>query len=220
MSVADIAHDPHFRERATIIPVQDEDYGEVLMAAPLPRLSETPGSVRSLGPRLGSANEEIYRGLLGMSREEIARLQEYRRNLKSSETRRKSSTMNIRRLVVAIATAMALVLPVAGRAASPPSVRPLRIGVFPPCVRSSWSGQCARSKMPATRSPGTTSSRGFPPEGAAMAAGSMDFGEVDTSGIEQVAAHSPSVMWCIANGAMNYVALVARKGAASRPLPT
>lgn len=76
MSVADIARDPHFRERATIIPVQDEDYGEVLMAAPLPRLSETPGSVRSLGPRLGSANDDIYGGLLGMSQQEIARLQE------------------------------------------------------------------------------------------------------------------------------------------------
>jgi len=76
MSVADIAADPHFRERATIVPVQDEDYGEMLMAAPIPRLSETPGTVRSLGPRLGSSNEEIYGGLLGMSREEIDRLRE------------------------------------------------------------------------------------------------------------------------------------------------
>ena len=53
---------------------------------------------------------------------------------------------------------------------------------------------------------------GIPPEAAAMAAGSIDFGEADTSGIEQVAAHSPGVMWYIADGASNYVALVARKG--------
>ncbi|HEY4172845.1 MAG TPA: ABC transporter substrate-binding protein [Rhodopila sp.] len=53
--------------------------------------------------------------------------------------------------------------------------------------------------------------QGIPPEAAAMAAGSIDFGEADTSGIEQVAARSPGVMWYIADGAMNYVALVARK---------
>ncbi|HET8997745.1 MAG TPA: CoA transferase [Acetobacteraceae bacterium] len=76
MSVADIAADPHFRERGTIMPVQDEDHGALLMAAPIPRLSETPGSVRSLGPRLGSANETIFGGLLAMSADEIARLRQ------------------------------------------------------------------------------------------------------------------------------------------------
>jgi ABC-type nitrate/sulfonate/bicarbonate transport system substrate-binding protein len=54
--------------------------------------------------------------------------------------------------------------------------------------------------------------KGIPPESAAMAAGAIDFGEADTSGIEQVAARSPGVMWYIADGASNYVALVARKG--------
>lgn len=53
--------------------------------------------------------------------------------------------------------------------------------------------------------------QGIPPEAAAMAAGSIDFGEADTSGIEQVAARSPGVMWYIGDGAMNYVGLVARK---------
>lgn len=53
---------------------------------------------------------------------------------------------------------------------------------------------------------------GIPPEAAAMAGGSIDLGEADTSGIEQVASHSPGVMWYIADGAMNYVALVARDG--------
>ncbi|MBV1706226.1 MAG: ABC transporter substrate-binding protein [Hyphomicrobiales bacterium] len=52
---------------------------------------------------------------------------------------------------------------------------------------------------------------GIPPEAAAMAAGSLDFGEADTSGIEQVASHSPGVMWYVGNGAMNYVALIAAK---------
>ena len=76
MSIADIAADRHFRDRGTIVPVQDEDYGEVLMAAPIPRLSDTPGSIRSLGPKLGEGNDAIYGGLLGMSREEIDRLRD------------------------------------------------------------------------------------------------------------------------------------------------
>lgn len=71
MSIADIAADPHFRERGTIVPVEDEEFGEVLMAAPVPRMSETPGAIRTLGPALGSGNEAVYGGMLGMSRQEI-----------------------------------------------------------------------------------------------------------------------------------------------------
>ena len=74
MSIADIAADPHFRERGTIVPVQDAEFGEVLMAAPIPRLSETPGSIRSLGPALGSGNEAVLGGLLGLSPAEIETL--------------------------------------------------------------------------------------------------------------------------------------------------
>lgn len=76
MSIADIADDPHFRDRGTIVPVEDEDYGQILMAAPIPRLSETPGRIRSLGPTLGEGNGAIYGGLLGMTGEEIARLRD------------------------------------------------------------------------------------------------------------------------------------------------
>ena len=74
MSIADIAADPHFRERGTLVRVQDEDYGDMLMAAPIPRLSETPGSIRSLGPQLGAANEAIYGGWLGMSQQDQEQL--------------------------------------------------------------------------------------------------------------------------------------------------
>lgn len=74
MSVADIAADPHFRERGTLIDVEDEEYGRLTMAAPIPRMSETPGQVRSLGPALGSGNEAILGGMLGMDSAEIEAL--------------------------------------------------------------------------------------------------------------------------------------------------
>lgn len=74
MSVADIAADPHFRERGTLIDVEDEEYGHLTMAAPIPRMSETPGKVRSLGPALGSGNQAILGGMLGMDKAEIEAL--------------------------------------------------------------------------------------------------------------------------------------------------
>ena len=74
MSVADIAADPHFRERGTLIEVEDEEYGRLSMAAPIPRMSETPGQVRSLGLALGSGNEAVLGGMLGMSGTEIEAL--------------------------------------------------------------------------------------------------------------------------------------------------
>jgi len=71
MSIADIAADSHFRERGTLMQADDEEFGTVLMAAPVPRMSETPGEVRWLGPKLGAGNEEIFGGMLGMSATEI-----------------------------------------------------------------------------------------------------------------------------------------------------
>ncbi|WP_435272373.1 CaiB/BaiF CoA transferase family protein [Streptomyces parvulus] len=74
MSIADIAADPHYRERGTLVDVRDPEFGELPMPAPLPRLSKTPGSVRSTGPALGAHNTEVYQGLLGLSEREIAAL--------------------------------------------------------------------------------------------------------------------------------------------------
>ena len=74
MRISDIATDPHFRGRGTIVPVLDEDYGEMLMTAPIPRMSETPGTIRSLGPRIGNGNEAVFGTLLGMTAEEMERL--------------------------------------------------------------------------------------------------------------------------------------------------
>lgn len=74
MSVADIAADPHYRERGTLMEVDDEDYGRILMAAPIPRMSDTPGQVRTLGPALGSGTERVLSELLKMDKSEIETL--------------------------------------------------------------------------------------------------------------------------------------------------
>ncbi|MFD5191663.1 CaiB/BaiF CoA transferase family protein [Streptomyces sp. NPDC058357] len=74
MSIADIAADPHYRERGTLVDVPDPDFGDLPMPAPLPRLSGTPGRVRSTGPALGAHNTEVYQDLLGLSDEAIAAL--------------------------------------------------------------------------------------------------------------------------------------------------
>jgi succinyl-CoA:(S)-malate CoA-transferase subunit A/succinyl-CoA:(S)-malate CoA-transferase subunit B len=73
-SIADIFADPHVRERGTLVSVDVPDIGPVVVPGVVPRLSKTPGEVTSLGPVLGEANEEVYRGLLGLSEDELAAL--------------------------------------------------------------------------------------------------------------------------------------------------
>ena len=44
------------------------------MPAIVPRFSRTPGEVRSVGPRLGEHNDQIYSDLLGLDAAERDRL--------------------------------------------------------------------------------------------------------------------------------------------------
>ncbi len=92
-----------------------------------------------------------------------------------------------------------------------PSIRTLSIGVFPALRPLELVRQQRWLEQAGYDVSWHDFLAGIPPESAAMAAGSIDFGEADTSGIEQVAARSPGIMWYIANGAVNYTALVARK---------
>lgn len=73
-SIADIFTDPQFEARGNLARITEDDLGEIVVPAPFPRLSETPGEIRNLGPSLGNAVEEILGGLLGVSPDEIARL--------------------------------------------------------------------------------------------------------------------------------------------------
>ena len=58
-SPADMAADPHFRARHSLVEVDDAELGPVLMPAPAPRLSRTPSEVRWTGPRLGQHTDEV-----------------------------------------------------------------------------------------------------------------------------------------------------------------
>lgn len=74
-TMADIFEDPHFKARDMIASVPDEELGTIAMAAPVPRLTRTPGSIRSSGGRVGRDTIEVLRDMLGLSPEEIERLE-------------------------------------------------------------------------------------------------------------------------------------------------
>ncbi|MFO1376306.1 MAG: CoA transferase [Steroidobacteraceae bacterium] len=67
--------DPHFKARDAIVSVPHPDFGTLRMQNVVPKLSETPGSVRAPSPSLGQHNEDVYLGIMGMSRERLATLQ-------------------------------------------------------------------------------------------------------------------------------------------------
>ncbi len=70
----DMFEDPHFAAREAIVRLQHPDLGEFAMHNVAPKLSATPGRVRSVGPELGEHNEAIYRDLLGLPDDEISSL--------------------------------------------------------------------------------------------------------------------------------------------------
>jgi len=67
----DMLADPQFAARESIIEVADEKFPEMKMQNVVPKLSETPGSIRWTGPALGAHNAEIYGELLQMTDVEI-----------------------------------------------------------------------------------------------------------------------------------------------------
>jgi formyl-CoA transferase len=70
----DMLADPHFAARRAIVRLHHALLGEFPMQNVAPRLSDTPGAVRSLGPQLGEHNDEIYRRLLGLGDDDLRRL--------------------------------------------------------------------------------------------------------------------------------------------------
>jgi len=63
-SAADIATDPHFAERGSVVSVDHPTLGALRMQGLIAQLSRTPGSIRSPGPALGEHNDDVLRDQL------------------------------------------------------------------------------------------------------------------------------------------------------------
>ncbi|NOY55409.1 MAG: CoA transferase [Actinobacteria bacterium] len=74
--IAQIMEDPQYRALDSITTVKDPELGDIRMQNVLFRMSETPGRIRWAGRRLGEDNEEVFRDELGLTEEDLQRLQD------------------------------------------------------------------------------------------------------------------------------------------------
>jgi crotonobetainyl-CoA:carnitine CoA-transferase CaiB-like acyl-CoA transferase len=74
--VEQLLGDPHVQARETITTVDDEDLGPLKMQNLMFRLSGTPGQIRFPGRKLGQDTEAVYRELLGLDGDDLAKLRE------------------------------------------------------------------------------------------------------------------------------------------------
>ena len=72
--IDEIFQDPQYAARGNILTMKDERVGELAIPNVVPRLTDTPGGVKWLGPSMGEHNEEIYRGWMKLDQAEIDRL--------------------------------------------------------------------------------------------------------------------------------------------------
>src|SRR5204862_5435670 len=73
-SVADIVQDPQYWAREMLLRADDSRLGSVVVPGVVPKLAESPGQQRWLGPRLGQDTQDVLHDLLGIAPEEIAQL--------------------------------------------------------------------------------------------------------------------------------------------------
>lgn len=74
-TVADIASDPHYKARENIQTIQMKDGGKVDVPGVIPKLSRTPGSIKTLAPDIGQNTDEILKSI-GLSDDQVASLKE------------------------------------------------------------------------------------------------------------------------------------------------
>ena len=76
MNIEDQFLDPHLQERQAYLEIEHPHVGiEWLYGMPW-LLSDTPGGIRTPAPLLGQHNSFVFQELMGLSREEVARLEE------------------------------------------------------------------------------------------------------------------------------------------------
>jgi formyl-CoA transferase len=71
---SDMLDDPHFIARRAIVSTPHPHFGSLRMQNVAPRLSRTPGSIRTPAPELGQHNDEIYRKVLGLDDSQLAQM--------------------------------------------------------------------------------------------------------------------------------------------------
>ena len=72
-NVAEMVADPQVQAREMFVELDHPTYGKVKTTGTPLKLSETPGRVRWLAPQPGEHNEEVFVGLLGYSKDDLAR---------------------------------------------------------------------------------------------------------------------------------------------------
>ncbi|MBU3588328.1 CoA transferase [Polynucleobacter sp. 31A-FELB] len=74
-TVADIANDPHYKARGNIQTIQMQDGSKLDVPGIIPKLSRTPGSIKTLAPNIGENTDEILRSI-GLTETQLASLKE------------------------------------------------------------------------------------------------------------------------------------------------
>lgn len=74
-TVADIANDPHYKARENIQTIQMQDGTKVDVPGVIPKLSRTPGSIKTLAPDIGQNTDEILKSI-GLNNDQVASLKE------------------------------------------------------------------------------------------------------------------------------------------------
>jgi formyl-CoA transferase len=72
-TIADIVNDPHYRARENIQTIQMQDGSHLEVPGVLPKLSRTPGSIKTLAPTIGQNTDEILKEI-GLNEAQIASL--------------------------------------------------------------------------------------------------------------------------------------------------
>lgn len=74
-TVADIANDPHYKARGNLQTIQMHDGSKLDVPGVIPKLSRTPGSIKTLAPDIGENTDEILRAI-GLTDAQVASLKE------------------------------------------------------------------------------------------------------------------------------------------------
>ena len=76
LSIGEVIEDEHIKARQAFVQREHPKAGTLTLVAPWVRLSRTPSEIRTVSPLLGQHTDDVLRGALGMSDQEISALRE------------------------------------------------------------------------------------------------------------------------------------------------